>query len=104
MRFLILATAAAAVALPASAATAQSWGGNYGNGGNNVRQVERQCQRALRNADSRREYFMIQRDCQRRIAWAQRASYNRYDNRSDRYRDRDDNDGRYWDGYRWRYR
>lgn len=100
MRFLILAAVGAAIALP-SAANAQYRGDNYGYGGNNVRQIERQCQRALRNADSRREYFMIQRDCQRRIAWAQRASYNRYD----RYRDRDrDNDGRYWDGYRWRDR
>jgi hypothetical protein len=109
MRFLILAAAGAAIALPATAASAQNGYGNgngYGNN-NSVRQIEWQCQRALRNADSRREYYMIQRDCQRRIAWAQRASYNRSDNRydrdRDRYRDRD-NDNRYWDGYRWRYR
>jgi len=98
MRFLILAAAAGAVALPAGAASAQYYGQGYGNGyGNNrVRQEYRECQRELRRADSRREYRRELRECRREIAEARRHS--RYG-----YGDRDDRARRYWDGYRWRY-
>jgi hypothetical protein len=108
MRFLILAAAAGAVALPAGAASAQYYGG-YGNGygygygygyGRNdrVRQEQRECQRELRRADSRREYIRELRECRREIAQARR--YSRY-GYGDRYGY--DRARRYWDGYRWRY-
>ena len=107
MRFLILAAAAGAVALP-SAAGAQYYGGygqgygqgygyGYGYGRNDrVRQEQRECQRELRRADSRRDYYRLLRECRREIAPARR--YSRYG-----YGDRYDRDRRYWDGYRWRY-
>jgi hypothetical protein len=111
MRFLILAAVAGAVALPATAANAQYYGGNYRYGyGNNYRgdrvaQEQRECQRELRRADSRREYQRELRECRREIAAARRDQYgygNRYGNR---YNDGYYNDGgRYWDGYRWRVR
>jgi Ni/Co efflux regulator RcnB len=95
MRILILAAAVGAVALPASA-NAQYWGGN-----NRVRQEQRECQRELRHADSRREYQRELRECRREIAQARRQQYRGgYGYRDDRY-DRDD---RYRDGYRGRYR
>jgi hypothetical protein len=105
MRILILAAAVGAVALPASAASAQYWGGN-----DRVRQEQRECQRELRHANSRWEYERELRECRREIAQARRHEYRRYsDNYYDRYDrygqyDRYDRDGRYWDGYRWRYR
>ena len=107
MRILILAAAVGAVALPATSASAQYWGGD-----NRVRQEQRddarwrsylKLQRELRHADSRWEYQRELRECRREIAQARRHEYRRYsDNgyRGDRY----DRDGRYWDGYRWRYR
>lgn len=94
MRILILAAAVGAVALPVSAASAQYWGGN-----NRVRQEQRECQRELRHADSRREYQRELRECRREIAQARRQQYRRYSD-NDRY-DRDDG---YRDGYRGRYR
>lgn len=95
MRILILAAAAGAVALPA-AANAQYWGGN-----DRVRHEQRECQRELRHADSRRDYERELRECRREIGEARRHEYRRYsDYRYDRY----DRDGRYWDGYHWRYR
>ena len=104
MRFLILAAAVGAVALPASAASAQYWGGNN----NRVRQEQRECQRELRHADSRWEYQRELRECRREIAQARREQYRRYNSRGyygDRYRDRyDDRYDRYDDGYRGRYR
>jgi hypothetical protein len=98
MRILILAAAGAAIALPA-AANAQY----RGNGDYRVRQEQRECQRELRNADSRREYARELRECRREISQARRESW--HDNRYDRYSryDRDDR-GRYWDGYRWQGR
>ena len=115
MRFLILAAVAGAVALPATAANAQYYGGNYRYGydnnyrGDRVAQEQRRCQRALRYVDSRREYVRVQRECRYRIAAARRDQWrysNRYGNRyNDSYYDgRYQNDGRYWDGYRWRVR
>ena len=99
MRILILAAAVGAVALPASAANAQYWGGN-----DRVRQEQRECQRELRHARNRWEYERELRECRREIAQARRHEYRRYsDDRYDRY-DRYDRDGRYWDGYRGRYR
>ena len=100
MRILILAAAMGAVALPATAASAQYWGGNN----DRVRHEQRECQRELRRADNRWEYERELRECRREIADARRHEYRRYD-RDDRYHgDRYDRDGRYWDGYRWRYR
>ena len=96
MRILILAAAVGAVGLPASAASAQYWGGN-----NRVRQEQRECQRELRHADSRREYDRELRECRREIAQARRDEYRRYSDNGYRRYDRDD---RYRDGYRWRDR
>ena len=97
MRFLILAAVAGAIALP-TAANAQHWRG----GNNEVRREQRECQRELRRADSRREYARELRECRREIAQARREQYrDRHDGRRyDGYRD----GGRYWDGYRWRNR
>jgi hypothetical protein len=91
MRMLILAATIGAVALPASAANAQYWGGNN----NRVRQEQRECQRELRHADSRREYQRELRECRREIAQARHQQYRRYS--SNYYDDR-------YDGYRGRYR
>jgi len=101
MRFLILAAAVGAAALPATAASAQYWGGGYNGYNNRVVQQQRECNRALRRADNRYEYDRIMRRCQRVMAYSYdygRARDNGY------YGDRYSNDGRYWDGYRWRYR
>jgi len=113
MRFLILAAALGAAVIPATTANAQSWRGGHGyhNRGyqNDVRREQRECRRELRRANSRREYQRELRECRREIALARRG-YSRdrwddgrrgYDRRGYGYRqDR----GRYWDGYRWRYR
>jgi hypothetical protein len=103
MRFLILAAALGAVAIPAGSASAQH-GRGYDRGyhRNDARQELRECRRELRRADSRREYRRELRECRREIAQA-RHGYDRgrWDNRRGYgYRD----DGRYWDGYRWRNR
>ncbi len=96
MRILILAAVGAAVALPATAASAQYRGG----GDYRVRQEQRECQRELRNADSRREYARELRECRREIAQARRESW-----RHERFRDNDRFRGdRYRDDYRWRDR
>ena len=89
MRFLILAAAIGAVALPAGAANAQYRGGyGYGYGNNReVRQERRECRRELRRADSRREYRRELRECRREIARA-RAGYRDYDRRGYRWRNR----------------
>ena len=107
MRILILAAALGATALPAGAASAQYYGGGYYGGGDRVRHEQRECQRELRNVRNRWEYERELRECRREIAQARRHEYRRYsDDRYDRYNryDRYDRDGRYWDGYRWRYR
>src|SRR6476469_9999496 len=88
MRILILAAAIGAVALPASAASAQYWGGNN----NRVRQEQRECQRELRHADNRWEYERELRECRREI---NAARYGYRDN--DRDRDRGYRDGYYRD-------
>ena len=107
MRFLILAAAVGAVALPATAASAQYYGGygygygyGYGHRNDRVRQEVRECRRELRRADSRREYRRELRECQREIAQARRYSYRPGYNDYGYGRGRD----RYWDGYRWRGR
>jgi hypothetical protein len=108
MRILILAAAVGAVALPASAASAQYWGGN-----DRVRQEQRECQRELRHAGSRREYWRELRECRREIAQARYHQYRRYSDNNGYYGDRYDRDDRYdrrdrydryRDGYRGRYR
>jgi hypothetical protein len=96
MRILILAAAVGAVALPASAASAQYWGGHN----DRVRQEQRECRRELRRADSRWEYERELRECRREIARARWQQHRRYSSNG-YYRDRYD---RYDDGYRGRYR
>ena len=111
MRILVLAATAAAALLPASMAQAQYWGGHhrddyrdYREYQRDVRQALRECRRDLRRADTRREYRREQRDCRRDLREARRE-YRR-DLRDNRYRGyySYNERGRYWDGYRWRYR
>jgi hypothetical protein len=92
--YVLAATLAAAVAIPATAASAQRYGGyGYGNRGE-VRQELRECRRELRRADSRWEYRRELRECRREIAEARRG--DRYYRNNHRY------DRRYRD-YRYRY-
>jgi hypothetical protein len=92
MRFLILAAAVGAVAIPATA-NAQYYGGRgYGNQ-REVRQEIRECRRELRRADSRREYQRELRECRREIAAARHGyrdgrGYRYRGYRDDYYRDR----------------
>lgn len=80
MRKFILAGLAAAVALPLAATSADAQ-----RRGSNERQEQRECNRELRDADSRREYRREQRECDREITrargqdWRQgrRYDYNR---------------------------
>lgn len=81
MRIMILATAAAAVAVPtviAAPAEAQYRNREY-------QRELRECNRELRRADSRREYRQELRECRRELARAQRYrtwrayDYNRYE-------------------------
>ncbi len=102
MRFLVLAAALGAVAIPATAANAQYWRGGHGYNQRDVRQEQRECRRELRRADTRREYRRELRECRREIAMARRGYHDRgrWDDRRG-YGYRNDR-GRYWDGYRWR--
>src|SRR5688572_31802817 len=94
MRIFVLAAAAAAVLVPASAASAQRWG--HHDGWRDYRWEVRDCRRDLRRADTRREYRRAQRECRRdlRRGW--------HDDR--RWHSRRYDDRRWWDGRRWRYR
>jgi septal ring factor EnvC (AmiA/AmiB activator) len=119
MRTLILAAALGALAIPAVPAAAQSRS-DYREYQRDVRQAQRECRRDLRRADSRREYRRELRDCRRDLREARRDFRDdRRDFRRDwrrggppygnawGYRDRRGyymQPGRYWDGYRWRYR
>ena len=100
MRILILAATVAAIALPASAASAQRWGGGYHYRDSEVRRELRECRRELRRADSRREYRRERRECRRELREAVRE--DRYDRRRSwgHYQQQ----RRWWDGRRWRYR
>ena len=76
MKTPILAMAMTAVALPLAAAPADA------QRGYNERREARECNRELRNADSRREYRQERRECARELAQARRddwRTYNRYD-------------------------
>jgi Glycine zipper 2TM domain len=98
MKTPILAMAMTAVALPLAAAPADA------QRGYNERQERRECNRELRNADSRREYRREQRECAREISQARRddwRTYNRYDYNRPRsgsvyYADDYYRDGRYY--------
>jgi len=76
MRKLILAASVAAAAMPialAAPANAQGY--------NEAREA-RECNRELRNAQTRREYLRERRECQRELARARNRdwrTYNRYD-------------------------
>jgi hypothetical protein len=75
MRKFILTAAMAAVALPIAATPAVAQG-------NNERREARECNRELRNADTRREYRRERRECERELANARARdwrTYNRYD-------------------------
>ena len=95
--------------LPAGAASAKYFGGSYGyyGGQNRVRAEQRECQRELRRADSRREYNRELRECRREIARAQAQAYGGYNYGNayygNAYRNGYGQATRYWDGYRWRY-
>ena len=98
MRKLILAAAMTAVAIPIAATPAVA------QGRNEVREA-RECNRELRNADSRREYRQERRECERELArarardWRQynRYDYNRYETgQSAYYADDYYRDGRYY--------
>ena len=90
MRIFVLAAAAAAVLVPASAASAQRWG--HHDGWRDYRWEVRDCRRDLRRADTRREYNRARRECRRDLRRFNhgRSGYHR--------------DNRWWDGRRWRYR
>lgn len=117
MRLFVLAATLAAVAIPASAASAHDPSGRYRYGGNDreVRQELRECRRELRRADSRRGYRQELRECRRELRQAQREARRewrderrdareRYYDRRYSYREPSHRERRYWDGYRWRYR
>ena len=75
MRKLILTAAVAAVAMPLAMSPADAQG-------RNERREARECNRELRNADSRREYRSEQRECVREISQARRQDWRqgrRYD-------------------------
>jgi hypothetical protein len=75
MRKLILAAAMTAVAIPIAATPA------IAQGRNEIREA-RECNRELRNADSRREYRRERRECARELQRARVTDwrqYNRYD-------------------------
>jgi len=75
MRKLILTAAVAAVAMPLAMAPADAQG-------RNERREARECNRELRNADTRREYRQERRECVRELANARNRdwrTYNRYD-------------------------
>lgn len=103
MRILILAAGLAAIALPATAASAHPH-----RGYTETQRELRECRREMRRADSRREFREERRECRRELRDARRDDRRRgyyVDRRRPPYghawghRDR-----RYWDGYRWRYR
>jgi len=87
MRKLVLITAMVATAMPIAIATPA-----FAQGRETYKE-QRECQRELSNADSRREYDRELMECQREIAEAQREDYNdyyrygqnRYDNSYSRY-------------------
>ena len=97
MKTPILAMAMTAIALPLAAAPADAQG-------RNERRERMECNRELRNADSRREYRQERRECARELTQARRddwRTYNRYDwNRprpgSAYYADDYYRDGRYY--------
>jgi hypothetical protein len=97
--FVLGAALAAAVAIPATAASAQRYGGygyGYGHRGGEVRQELRECRRELRRADSRWEYRRELRECRRELAEARRDQWR------DRRGRRGYRDDYYYDRRRWR--
>jgi len=100
MRILVLAATLAAVAIPVSGASAQRWGGHYGQGyghhrgygyNSETRRELRECRRELRRADSRREYRSELRECRRELRdarWDDRRRGYRYGYRDRYYRGR----------------
>jgi hypothetical protein len=92
MKKLLILAAALTVPMLSTAASAQPYG--YGNRNGEVRRELRECNRELRNADSRREYQRELRECRRELAQARYHSrhHNRYD-RHDRHDRRYDNRG-----------
>lgn len=107
MRILLITAGAALVGLSATSATAQ-WRGHGLSSAwryeRAIEQTQRQCAQALRWAESRREYYRIDRRCDARLAELRR-DYTRElrrdhweDDRKWRGRDRDDDDDRRWRG------
>lgn len=97
MRTFLLAAAMAATTIPFVAAPADAQG-------RNERRETRECNRELRNADSRREYRRERRECAREISqarnrdWRQyrRYDYNRPGPGGSYYADQYYRDGRYY--------
>lgn len=99
MKTPILAMAMTAVALPLAApASAQGY---------NERQERRECNRELRNAESRAEYYRELRECRRELRQARRddwRGYSRYDWNRPRYGSAYYADDYYRDGRYYRMR
>lgn len=74
MRKLILAAATAAVAMPVAVAPPAAAQGR------NTWREQRECQRELRRADTRREYRRERRECRREISRAQARDWRTYRN------------------------
>ena len=99
MRKMILAALVTACALPMATSPADAQ-----RRGSNERQETRECNRELRNADSRREYRQERRECAREITrargqdWRQgrRYDYNRPPPGGNYYADDYYRDGRYY--------
>ena len=88
----------AATAVPTAAEAQRGWGGSSYE--RELRQIQRECRRDLRRADTRREFIRAQRECRRELAQLNRRF--RHGWRDDRWRDHDWDDRR--DRRRWRDR
>lgn len=107
MRTVLIAAGVALVGLSATAANAQ-WRDRASSSAwryeRAIQQTQRECAQALRRADSRREYYRIDRTCDARLSELRRE-YNqavRYDRRSHRGNDPRWSDRDRYDDNRWR--
>ncbi|HYJ29239.1 MAG TPA: hypothetical protein VEW25_02725 [Allosphingosinicella sp.] len=108
MRLLILAAGLAAIAIPATA-SAHPHHNRYGYNESETARELRECRREIRRADSRREHRAEVRECRRELRDARwddrrRGYRSSYHYARPRYGNAWGTRGRYWDGYRWRYR
>ena len=107
MRFIAIAAAGliAASAGPTPAEAQSGWhSGSYQRG---LRQIQRECRRDLRRADTRREVIRAQRECRRELAQLERRyrqNWRRDRHDDDRWDRRDWRDDDHRDRRRWRDR